>query len=189
MADNKSTPCSYQFGSFKADNDPNMSLTISVYMGSLVLCVFMKGPPCRFTVPRSAVSMLKKTITNTINGQPGQKTSFDFIKWDPETKKQEPIGNLVVGKDDKGMIYFGVTAPSMPPTKFTIKAPLGIDTSEPMSDVDRSLLGAETLIEQLAHDIPMAILMTTQKKEPNSSGYKKAPYGQPYGRPAPSTPW
>jgi len=180
MTDKQSTPSSYQFGSFKADNDPNLSLTLSVFMGSFVLCVFMQGPPCRLIVPRSGISWLKKTVTNTINGQPGQKTSFELGKWDHETKKKEPIGNLVIGMDDKGMIYFGVTAPSMPPTKFTIKAQLGIDSTPPMSDVDRSLLGAELLIEQLAHDIPMAMLLTTQKKEPNQSGYKK---------PAPSTPW
>lgn len=189
MTEKPATPTSYQFGSFKADNDPNVSLTISVFMGSFVLCVFMQGPPCRFTVPRGGVSWLKKTITNTINGHPGQKDSMDFGKWNPETRKAEPIGNLVIGMDDKGMIYFGVTAPSMPPTKFTIKAPLGMDTTPPMSDVDRSLLGAELLVEQLAHDIPMAILMTTPPKEPNSSGYKKAPYGKSYAPPEPSTPW
>ena len=182
MSDTISAPSSYAFASFKSDNDKDVNLTISVYMGNLVICVFRRGPHVRFTLNRGTLHSLRKTLSQAVKGTPGQKACLIFNRLNKETRRPEKYGMIVIGMDDNRMLYIIIGSPDFPETKFILKAPFGIEPSEPISDAENSLLGAEILIEQLSHDIPVAMLLTTQKKEQNSTGYKSDIFAKPYGQ-------
>lgn len=162
-----------RMATYNAEGDKNTTLQIGVYMGHPSINVWSnRSQVVRIPTPRSFLVLMKQLLRKAISGKPGDKNSVSFTKWDQETKKSTQLGVLYVGRDDKAVIYIGLQVQGHPPTKFPIKAPISFETGEPMSDHQRSELGAETLIEQLTHDIPTAMALTNFKRTdmPNRSG-------------------
>lgn len=154
--------------SINSDGDKTISLSIGVYQGNASLVVFSnKQLAAKFSFPRSFITKLKLQMISLISAAPGTKVNFTFSKWDADAKKSITIGNLIVGKDDKSILFFGVQVPNHPSMKFPMKSQISFDLSEPMSDPDRSVLAAQTIIDQLATDIPMALQLTSFKRDPN----------------------
>ena len=154
-----------------AEGDRATTLSLGVYMGNASISVFSnKTNVARLPLSRVAVYKLMKNLESVIAGAPGMKIGTSFSKYDFETKKSTPLGMLYVGKDDKSCIYFGVQAPNNQPMKFAVRTPASIDNIEPMDDVARSILAAETIVEQLRNDIPHASNLTSVKRQPQAGG-------------------
>lgn len=154
-----------------AEGDRATTLSLGVYMGNASISVFSnKTNVARLPLPRSGLYKLMKNLEAVIAGAPGMKIGTSFSKYDFETKKSTALGVLYIGKDDKSCIYFGVQAPNNQPMKFPIRTPSSIDNSDPMDDVGRSILAAETIVEQLRHDIPTAMALTSQKRQQQGGG-------------------
>lgn len=151
--------------SANAENDKNTSLSLGVWQGNASISVFSnRAQVARLPVPRTFQVSLKKALQVLLTSKPTDKKSWNFSKWDPETKKSFSIGTFVIGRDDKAIFFIGIAAPDHPPMKFILKSPISFDTSDPMTDVQRSELAVETLIEQLGFDIPMAVSLTSFKR-------------------------
>jgi hypothetical protein len=151
--------------SVNAENDKNTSLQMGVWNGNATITVFSnRNQVARLPMNRFFLVDMTRQIRKLLIGKPGDKYSWGFTKWDNEAKKSHPVGSLVVGRDDKALIYLGVQVTGHPPMKFLLKTPISFDSSTPMSEVDRSDLAAETLIQQLTVDIPQAIINTTYKR-------------------------
>ena len=152
-----------------ADGDKTTSLVIGVFKGNVSITIWTRsnnaGPVVKIPLPRSALTHIKECLQKILTGSPGSKIGTSFTKWDNETKKSSPLGVLHVGRDDKAHICLAVQAPSFPSMKFTLKTPGSFDSSEPLTDVQRSELSARTLIDQLNTDIPVAIALTSEKRE------------------------
>ncbi|CAA7617386.1 hypothetical protein [Magnetospirillum sp. SS-4] len=183
------TPVSHSFLRCSAENDKETTLIISVFAGRLFLNIFKRGldKPDRLHIARIGCLSLKDSLQNAINGQPGEKREHAFCRRDHGSKKEEWSGTLVIGKDDKHMIYLGLVTPNVQASKFVITVPSDMEMSISGSDIDRSVLGARALIEQLSCDIPNAILLTTQKKESQTpgNGYGRSPHPSNSPRTAP----
>lgn len=149
-----------------ADGDKATSLIIGVYQKNASLAVFSnKKMIARFPFPRTFISMFKHKLEGVMKAAPGTKVNCVFSKYDNDTKKSSGIGNMIIGKDDKSIMYLGIQAPNHPNMKFLMKTPLSFDLSDPMSDADRSLVAAQTIVDQLTIDIPNAISATSFKRD------------------------
>jgi hypothetical protein len=154
-----------------ADGDKATTLSIGVFKGNASLVVFSnKSLAAKFSLSRDLISAIRKKLISTVTAAPGTKVVLNFSKFDPDQKKWISTGALVIGKDDKSMVYFGVTAPNTPAMKFPMKTAPSFDFSEPLSDPDKSILKAETVIEQFTTDIPMALMLTSEKRAPGGFG-------------------
>ena len=165
-----------RFLNCKAEGNKDISMTLSVYAGSLCLNIFKIGldRPVRLQFPRSGCVLLKDALHAAIDGQPGHKVEIDIKKFNRDSKRSEKVGTLVVGRDEAGMIFFGVVEQRIPPSKFLLRASGDMEISATITDSERSLLGARTLIEQLTTDIPMAMMLTSFKNQQPSQSYKNA---------------
>ena len=151
--------------SFNSENDKNTSFQLGVYMGHPSITVWSnRSQIVRFATPRSYLVLMKQFLRKALDGKPGESDAVIFTKWDQDTKKSVQLGVLYVGRDDKAVIYIGLQAQGHAAIKFPLKTPMSFDTKEPMSDRRKSELMAETLIEQLTYDIPMAISITSFKR-------------------------
>jgi hypothetical protein len=151
-----------------ADGDRATTLSIGVFQGNASLVVFSnKQSVARFPLARAALTKIKMVLIELIPAPPGSKKSYPFTKYDMDTKKSIDLGSLTVGKDDKGLIYFGIQVPHHPAMKFILKSPLAFDSSEPMSDMEKSILETHATIDKLTHDFPMALQLTSFKRDPN----------------------
>lgn len=152
--------------SCNADGDRGTTLQIGVYMGLASITVFSnKAIAAKFPLQRAVLVKVREILSQVLAGKPSERGSLQFHKYDFETKKQNPLGSLFIGRDDKALIYLGVQVPNHPHMKFLLRSPLGFDTAEPMSELHRSELAARTVIEQLQYDFPIAILNTSFKRE------------------------
>lgn len=151
--------------SLTAEGDKNTNLQIGVYQGNASLVVFANRTlVAKFSLPRSFLVLLRESVEKMAIGKPGEKIGMPVSRWDNEAKKSVPLGTIYVGRDDKALIYIGIAAIGQAPLKFLIRTPLSFDLSDPMSEVDRSILGAHTLIAQMTVDIPIAIMLTSIKR-------------------------
>lgn len=165
-----------RFVSCNADNNKDISMTLSVYVGSLCMNIFKSGlnRPVRLQFPRSGCVLLKDALQSALNGQPGQKVEMDIKKFNRDSRRSEKAGSIVIGLDEESMIYIGVIEPTIPPSKFIIRASSDMEVSSSITDSEKSILGARTLIEQLSTDIPMAMMLTSLKNQPSSKLYEGA---------------
>lgn len=166
--------------SFNAESDKNTTLQIGVYMGYASITVWSnRNQVVRIPTSRTLLVQMRKYFQKILSSKPSEKVSISFSRWDLDTKKSVSIGVVYIGRDDKSTIYIGIQAPGHSPMKFPIKSSLSFDTSEPMSDVERSELETESLIERLTTDIPVAMVQTSykrnmpQKEETSSKVNKK----------------
>jgi len=157
--------------SMTAENDKNTSLQIGVWNGNATVTVFAnRNQVARLPLNRFGLVDLARQLRKILVGKPGDKYSWNFTKWDNETKKSHAIGSLVIGRDEKALIFFGVQAPGHAGMKFVLKTTMSVDSSTPMSDVDKSDLAAETIIQQLTIDIPQAMVNTMFKRTDINGG-------------------
>jgi hypothetical protein len=149
-----------------AENDKNTSMQIGVWNGNASLTVFsnrqvvVKVPMNRFF----QVSLKQALDVLLSAGKPGDKRSWNFTKYDPDTKKSNPLASVFVGRDDKALFYVGITSPGHSPMKFPIRLSMGMDTGTPMTEVERSELAAVTIAQQLHFDIPLQASLTNFKR-------------------------
>lgn len=152
---------------FTAEGDKATSFSAGVYQGGASAVVFSNRQlVAKFSWPRAFVYTLHLKMLEIAKAAPGTKIVFHFSTYNPELKKSEPKGSMVIGKDDKSICYFGVQVQGQPPMKFLLKTPMSFDTSDPMDDVARSQLMALSVAEILRSDFPMASMLTMVKRDP-----------------------
>lgn len=170
--------------SLNAEGDKATSASIGVFNGYASLTVWsssLKGAPLvRIPLGRATLVKLRHDLQKLINsGKPGDNFGYNFSKWDNETKTSSNIGSVRMGRDDKALFAIGVQIPKHPPIKFVLKTPISFDTSEAMSDVQRSELAAQTMVDQLTYDVPYALALTSFKREAQRSGGNGGSGGDP----------
>ena len=155
--------------SLNSDNEKGVSLQIGVYGGYASLTVWDEnkkgGPTARFPLNRAALVLLKEHLHKALSGAPKVQNSIPFSKWDRETRTSIQLGGIFVGRDEKALLYFGIQTPKNPPQKFPLRVPITVDSGESLTDVQRSELSARTVIDQLTTDIPVALMITSFKRE------------------------
>lgn len=164
-----------------AEGNKDISLMLSVFGGSLSFSIFVKGEgrPHKLSLSSGgAMALFKRILKQAINGSPNCKETMIFNSWDAVSKKANQTGSLTVGRDDRNMIYIGVTMPALTATKFVIKTGLGVDLSTPLSDIDKSVLAAEELVMKLETIVPTAMAITSFKREGGFTNNKAG--GQTY---------
>ncbi len=151
-----------------ADGDRETRMMMGVFRGNASLAVFANNK-MQFRLPlnRAALIHFGSDMQKILDAKPGEKFGTGFTKWNPESKKQDPLGTVYIGRDEKGLFYIGIAAVGSSPIKFLVRTSPGFDrTSEPMAETDRSLLAMRTLIQQLSQDLPMAMMLTSYKRQP-----------------------
>ena len=159
--------------SITSENDKNTVLQIGVYQGNASATVWASGnnrPLVKIGLPRATLTYLKEYLQKILISKPGERYGITFTKWDQETKKSNQLGTIYIGRDDKAIVCLAVQAVGVPPAKFPLKVSGGFDSSDPMTDVHRSELAARTLIDQLSVDIPVAIQLTSVKRDIQRGG-------------------
>ena len=155
-----------------AENDKEVQLNLSVYRGGTAFTVFRKGnKPLRVGLDRVKLFKLAEMVNQAIAGSPNLKAAMNTSTFDPDSKKWTLANTVTIGKDDKNLIYIGITALSGSVSyKFIVKSPISWDMSDPMDDVARSHIASKALVEKLKFDIPMAMVVTKFKREAQAGG-------------------
>jgi hypothetical protein len=112
---------------YNADGDRTTTLQIGVYMGYASLTVFAnRAVVAKFPLHRSFLTLLKKGLAQILAGKPGEKMRYAITKYDMENKKNIPTGDLFVGKDDKSIMFLGVSVPNHASMKFLMRPPMSL---------------------------------------------------------------
>ena len=166
-----------------AENNGDMSLSISVFLGNVVFNIFRKGvrAPYRYVIPRGMMFMLHEALMQVIEGRQCRKQFRALSKWSRESRKYELMIDIAVERNDGGEIFINVGSVELQSIRFPVAIPSNIDAGESMSVPDRSALAARMLMEQIRFYIPIAAILTSPQRaepEPGQNMFESSPKGR-----------
>ena len=148
-----------------ADGDKDTTFNIGVYNGNASITVWSKSSiVVKFSFPMTFITAFERELQHLLTMKPSEKVSFPVSKYNAELKKQDPVGTLYMGRDDKAIFFLGISVKGQPSMKFPINPFLSFDMGEPMSPVQRSELGVHTIIKQMKDYLPVAMALTNYKR-------------------------
>lgn len=110
--------------------------------------------------------MVEKLLTDIKTAAPGTKKAIVFQRWD-ESRKYVTDGTMVVGKDDKQVIYFEFQFSNNGNSKclrFDARCAATVSMGvEPMADSSKSAVRIEAVLDWMKHYAPMAMLLSARK--------------------------
>jgi len=157
------------------DKDSKLQLVFGAYNRS-GSATFWKDGKRLGTIPLGknmygACGQIVALIRAAIKLDPGnQLASTPVTNWDVKEGKATAEFTLVFGKDDKGIVYIGVTGNDIPKSKFPLRFPLKLDTSQVFDAKTSSIQAAESLVNFLEGQLQEAILKTEALPPPDRRG-------------------
>jgi len=175
--------CAGPFFHSVADNNKDMSLSISVFLGNVVFNVFTKGVrvPYRYVIPRGMMFMLHDALQQAVEARQCRKQFRALNKWSRESRKYELMIDIIVERDSGGGIFLIINSAELQSVSFPVAIPSNIDVGESMSTLDGSTLAARMLMEQIRFYMPIAAILTSQQKaepEPGQNIFESSPKGR-----------
>lgn len=171
--------------------DGKNSAVFSVFNDQVFLSIYESGerPANGGFAPKTRVSnlglkpdyhfMLVKRLKNILKAAPGTSFPIAQMKWNNEARQMCTVFQIVVGKDDTGIITLDISDASINRSfKFAPKLHNTVQAgSEPISDIERSIIGVEQLIVWLEGPRMIGSVVTNFRKsfdKPNpNAGYSK----------------
>jgi hypothetical protein len=145
--------------------EKGQTLALSAYNGTASFTTFMKdgnrNRPVKFPLTPSLIDRMKQELKKLLTGAPGTRISFVRNTYDSTNKKYEKDVVLILGKDEKQIIYFDIQDKKMSqPARFYLQTPKAIQIgSDIMTDTDRSIMETSGFINVVLGTIlPTAII-------------------------------
>lgn len=155
-----------------ADKDRESSLQLGVYRGMASIAIFQGQGAPKVKIPlgnRMSAYVIPAYLKQLKeNANPDFKVSLPITKFNPDTKKRDQVATVVFARDDKNVPFIGVSAPGINPVKFPIRVPLDFDLSQ-MTIVDQSKLALDAFIDVFTRHVPVAMALTSFKREFNGN--------------------
>lgn len=140
-------------------------LLVGAYNGLASLTTFIGDGgtrrPVKFPLSPVIIEELKSQLRKIIDAAPGTRTALIKNNYDPESKKFEKGTVLIVGKDDKQMIYLDIQDKGMSTAmRFYLTATKVFQVgSEEMTDPQRSAMETRAFVEVVLDKmLPSAII-------------------------------
>lgn len=156
-----------------SESDRETTLQVGVWNGSTSFTVFKKGTKgtaLKISAPLSGrlflMELLNKVIANPNESQEKQK----IHTWDKETKKTDLQGTVIFGRNDKGLLYMGVSGPNFPGQRFPFRPSMLYGADEQWTEVKKSEVAAKEFIKILELKVLMAECLTSFKREFTGTG-------------------
>ena len=129
-----------------SESDKETTLQVGVWNGSTSLTVFKKGTKgaaLKISAPLTGrlflMELLSKVIANPNECQEKQK----IHKWDMESKKADLQGTVIFGRNDKGLLYIGVSGPDFPGQRFSFRPGMLYGADEQWTEAKKSEVAAK----------------------------------------------
>ena len=150
-----------------AEGDKDTSMSIGVFKGNASIVVFKakeSRPAIKIGLPGEGRVILMKDARKILTGGPDQHISRTIYKWNPEEKKMESAGTIIIGRNDRNVAFIGISGPSFTGVRFPFRIS-GAWSSESMTESEKSEFGLEHFINVIERDVPNAISHTSVKRE------------------------
>ena len=165
---------------FRANDKGPEQAKLNIWNGRVDLAVFGGNggaPIFKKALSYDGIVILRKRLKDIQSAQPGTRQPIVFQSWDTEAKKFNTDGTLIIGKDDKQVVFLEFQFSNNGNPKcivFDAKCPTSVSTGiEPMSDSAKSAVRVEAMLMWLDSYIHNAMLLTARKYTPqggNRSG-------------------
>ena len=161
--------------SIKAVDKGPESLSLQIWGGKLGFNIFAnKQTIWKKNATPDIFILFKKSLVGILSAQPGSRRAITISDWDDNAKKPVPGSTMVIGKDDRNVIYIEIQFKDRGNAKSVkfdlLSSPMVSVGSEPMSPADRSSTRAEGLIDWLTYYYPAASVLTSRKFKRGGGG-------------------
>ena len=156
--------------SLTAAGEKGTALRLESFRGRLSFGVFQDNkPPVKIQLPQGMTTVIVYALEKLLDGGPNATPiKISLSKFDIQTKTSTPDGDIVIGRDEKNMLYIGVWKPGVGADgklKFPLRLPLSFDVSADIDAVQQSVLAARDLITTLNHDARVAAVVSSFKRK------------------------
>jgi len=146
----------------------NGRVDIAVFGGNGGAPIFKQG------LGTDQLVMFRKLLTTIKGDAPGTKKPMLFQRWDGDNRKYVTDGTMILGKDEKQVIYFEFQFNSGGGNKvlrFDARCANSVSLGvEPMADSARSGVRVEAILWWIDNYAPDAMLFSSRKFVPNQGG-------------------
>ncbi len=172
-----------------AEGDAGVRAKLGVFRGTASIAVFKDqkggtggggGPIAKFNFinKRTNRSWFADMVTRATKMSPGDSASLPLQDFDREQRKFFVTANITVGKDEKGIVYFGITGhKDLATVRFPFRMSRDADFSQALPPAEQSVYAANDFVAFLRDDVSRAIMMTSVKRDPNNNSRPSG--GQP----------
>lgn len=157
-----------------ASKDNTTSFLVGVYEGNASINVFSKtenakGPLVKLPFPNlDGVTKLSWYLKKCMDATPGARFSISTTRYNVETKKAEPLGDITVGRDDNATPFIAISAPGISPQVYLIRSSLQWEVTSDNPD-EPNKIALQAFIDKLEKEVRVAILNTSYKKAPSTA--------------------
>lgn len=148
-------------------------MSISIFKGKSYVNVFQSNnKQLSFPLDKELKYHLCKTLDMVKKASPETRIPIVMTKFNPQIKKREPIVNIVVGKNEKQIMYLEFSCPNTQNFIFAFKASKNIAVgSTPMGDAESTQIAVDIFINYLKSQLPMAEFLSTYSDE-DTKGFR-----------------
>ena len=109
--------------SLNSDNR-EFTLQMGVFNRTISFALFrrdVKGrPPVKCDFDSNNVALMVHLLKKILKGDQGKMETLVRSDWDRENKRRNIVANLVIGKDERGVIYLDLGSPNQPSVRFSL---------------------------------------------------------------------
>jgi uncharacterized membrane protein YgcG len=157
--------------SMPADREKDIRLNVAVWKGSVSLTIFTgQGKPyaVKLGSDMNMVGIIARQLRRAIQLSPDTHERMDINGYDPNEKKAFPEATLIFGRDDKGIVYLGVSGPSFEMKRFPIRLPFKVSLPHMKDFAEQSGFATSILVEDiLLKAVPAALIASNEKRDFN----------------------
>ena len=161
--------------SLTAMGEKGSRLQLEVFRGRVGFAISQENKPMiKIGFQQSMISMICHALEKQLTAGPGaQPIKISLTKYDIQTKTSTDDGAVVIGRDDKNLIYIGVWKAGVGQDgkmKFPLRLPLSVDVSADIDAVEQSVIAAKDFITVLNHEARTASVLSSWKRRMPAGG-------------------
>lgn len=150
--------------SWTAENDKDTTAILGVYKGRTAITVFKnRSIVAKIPFDKFGQIYIIRYVKKIMAGGPDNNISHTVQKYDFDQKKIAQLGTIVIGRNDKRVVYMGISAPGFHDTRFLFRVSLAWGSGD--NEVEKSEVAVETFLNVIGQDLPNAIALTSEKFE------------------------
>ena len=152
--------------------DGSTSFTIGVYEGTASINVFTiseeaKKPAVKINIPQDGIAKLIYLAKKCLNASPESTFTISTNRYNMETKKAEPTGDITMGRDASRTPFIAINSAGISPQVYYIRSSLAWEMTSPDAD-ENNIIALNTFIDVLDRDVRIAKLNTSfRRQQPN----------------------
>lgn len=149
-------------------------LSISAFKGKTYIKIFQaKSRQISFLFDKDLRYHVIKTLETVKKAGPDTRIPIVISKFNIQIKQREVMVNIVIGKNEKQVIYIEISAPGSQNFVFGFKSSKNIDVgSTPMGDAESSQVAVDVFLQYVRMHLPMAEYLSSYGTEDEQNGFR-----------------